>query len=388
MTALGQLAVVQGDKAAAIKWYKQAIGAAPKSPTAYAGLVVLYSESGQFEEAVGTARQLVAANPDNPAALNALGAAQLNAGQHAEALQPLQHAVKLAPQVPLYRINLARAQLLGKDTKAAQDNLDAVIKADPNQVAAVTLRAFMKLQDHDLPGATALAQMLQKQPTTKAAGFALEGDLSMANKSYPEAARAYQQALDIQYDRPLVIKSFQALSESGAKEPERVVHDWLAKHPDDAATRLLLADYYMGHAQNTQAADQYEQVLKAHPSQVAALNNLAWIYTEQHNPKALTLAKQAYKLAPQSPSIADTYAWALIAANQPKVALPIVLQAAKAAPKVPSIQYHLAVAQARTGDHTGARGTLEALQKSNVDFQDKQAAGKLYRELGGSDTSK
>jgi predicted Zn-dependent protease len=128
--------------------------------------------------------------------------------------------------------------------------------------------------------------------------------------------------------------------------------------------------------------------LKAHPSQVAALNNLAWIYTAQHNPKALTLAKQAYKLAPQSPSIADTYAWALIAANQPKVALPIVLQAAKAAPKVPSIQYHLAVAQARTGDHTGARGTLEALQKSNVDFQDKQAAGKLYRELGGSDTSK
>ncbi|HUH30729.1 MAG TPA: XrtA/PEP-CTERM system TPR-repeat protein PrsT, partial [Rhodanobacter sp.] len=388
MTALGQLAVVQGDKAAAIKWYEQAIGAAPKSPAAYAGLAVLYSESGQFEEAVGTARQLVAANPDNPAALNALGAAQLNAGRHAEALQPLQHAVKLAPQVPLYRINLARAQLLGKDAKAAQDNLDAVIKADPKQVAAVTLRAFMKLQDHDLPGATALAQMLQKQTATKAAGFALEGDLSMANKSYTEAARAYQQALNIQYDRPLVIKSFQALSESGAKEPERVLHDWLAKHPDDAATRLLLADYYMGHAQNTLAADQYEQVLKVHPSQVAALNNLAWIYTEQHNPKALTLAKQAYKLAPQSPSIADTYAWALIAANQPKVALPIVLQAAKAAPKVPSIQYHLAVAQARTGDHAGARGTLEALQKSNVDFQDKQAAGKLYRELGGSDTSK
>ena len=74
----------------------------------------------------------------------------------------------------------------------------------------------------------------------------------------------------------------------------------------------------------------------------------------------------------------------MIADNQPKTALPILEKAAKAAPKVPEIQYHLAVAQARTGDTTGARTTLEALQKSGVDFPDKQAAEKLYREQGGT----
>jgi hypothetical protein len=41
------------------------------------------------------------------------------------------------------------------------------------------------------------------------------------------------------------------------------------------------------------------------------------------------------------------------------------------------------VAQARTGDHAGARSTLAALQKSGADFQDKPAAEKLYRELSG-----
>jgi putative PEP-CTERM system TPR-repeat lipoprotein len=383
MTALGQLAVLQGDKAEAARRFKQAIDAAPKSTTAYIALVVLYSESGKFDEAVSTAKQLVAASPDNPAALNALGAAELNAGRHDEALKPLQQAVNLSPQVPLYRTNLARAQILGKDTKAAEGNLDAVIKADPGQVTAVVMRAFLKSQDHDLAGAIALAQMLQKQPATKMAGFSLEGDLYMANKSYREAAQAYQQGLKLQYDRPLVVKSFLALSESGANAPEGVLRDWLAKHPDDAATRLLLADYYLNHTQNALAAGQYEQVLKTYPSNIDALNNLAWIYTEQNNPKALALAERAYKLASESPGIADTYAWALIAHNQPKTALPILLQAAKAAPKTPAIQYHLAVAQARTGDHAGARSTLAALQKSGADFQDKPAAEKLYRELTG-----
>ncbi|MEO7050081.1 MAG: XrtA/PEP-CTERM system TPR-repeat protein PrsT [Rhodanobacter sp.] len=384
MTARGQLAALRGDKAAAITWFKQAIAAAPKSPGAYIALTVLYSESGQFDEAVSTAKRLVAADPNHPAALNALGAAQLSAGHPDEALKPLQQAANLAPQVPLYRTNLARAQVLNKDPKAAAVNLDKVIKDEPSDVTAVTLRAFMKLQDQDLPGALSLAQTLQAKPATKASGFALEGDLYMASKFWDKAAKAYQQGLKTTYERPLVIKSFQALNASGAKAPEGVLRDWLAKHPDDAGTRLLLAQYHLDHAQNALAAGEYEQVLKAYPTNIGALNNLAWIYTEQHNPKALPLAEQAYKLAPQSAGVADTYAWALIADNQAKTALPILVKAAKEAAKVPSIQYHLAVAQARTGDKAGARATLEALQKSTVDFQEKPAAEKLYLEVSGS----
>lgn len=384
MTALGRLAMVQNDKAQAIKWLKQAIGTAPKAAAAYVGLVMLYSESGQFEEAASTARQFADADPNNPAALNALGAAELNAGHHNEALKPLQQAVNLAPQVALFRTNLARAQVLNKDTKAAEDNLDKVIKADPGQVTAVTLRSFMKLQNHDLPGAVALAQTLQTQPATKAAGFSLEGDLYMVDKSWVNAEKAYQQGLKITYVQPLVIKRFQALNGGGAKEPEGILNDWLAKHPDDAATRLLLAQYYLDHSKNTLAASQYETVLKAYPANVGALNNLAWVYAEQHNPKALALAERAYKLAPQSPGVADTYAWALIADKQPATALPILVKAGKAAPKVLAIQYHLAVAQERTGDKAGARSTLEALQKSGGDFEDKPAAEKLYHELNGA----
>lgn len=383
MTELGRLAIRQGDKDEATRWFQRAIAAAPQSPNAYAGLVMMYTRTREFDKAVGVAKQFVKANPNNPAALNTLGAVELNAGHHAEALPPLQKAVNLAPKVSLYRINLARAQLQAKDTQAAKANLDEVIKTDPDQPTAVALRAFMKVQDHDLPGAIALARGLQKQPNTKLAGLTLEGDLYMVAKSWSKAADAYEQGLKIQYDRPLVVKNFQALNAGGAKDPDRVLRDWLAKHPDDGATRLLLAQYYLGHAQDARAAEQYEEVLKKYPTNVDALNNLAWIYTEQHNPKALAMAERAYKLAKDSPSVSDTYAWALISKGQPKTALPILERAAKAAPKEPAIQYHLAVAQARTGDQAGARSTLEALQKSGASFEDKSAAEKLYKELGG-----
>ncbi|HEX5352497.1 MAG TPA: XrtA/PEP-CTERM system TPR-repeat protein PrsT [Rhodanobacteraceae bacterium] len=384
MDALGKVAAVQGNKAEAIKRFEQAIAAAPKSAKAYVDLVMLYSQSGQFDEAAGTARKLAKALPDNPAGLNALGAAELNAGHHKNALEPLQQAVKLAPKVSLYRINLARAQILNKDTKDAKANLEEVVKADPGQVQATALLAFMKSQDHDLPGALMLARTLQKQSATQAAGFSLEGDLYMANKSYAKAVDAYAQGLKAHYERPLVVKSFQAQRAAGTRDPEGVLRDWLAKHADDAALRLLLAQYYLNHAQSARAAGEYERVLKAYPFNVDALNNLAWIYAAQHDPRALGLAEKAYRQAPKSASIMDTYGWALIAANQPGTALPILAKAAEAAPGDSTIQYHLAVAEVHNGDRAGARATLAALQKSGADFAEKQAAEKLYKELGGS----
>lgn len=384
MTVLGKLAAIQGDKAEAIKRFRQAIAAQPKSVSAYVELVMLYSQNGQFDDASAVAKQLADALPDNPAALNAFGAAELNAGRSAAALPPLEKAVKLEPKLSLYRVNLARAQILNKDAKAAEDNLEEVIKADPANSPAVALLAFLKLQKHDQQGAIALAQSLQKQSATKVAGFSLEGDLYMAGKAYAKAANAYQQGLKIQYDRPLVMKSFLAQSSSGAKNPEGVLQAWLAKHSDDAGMRLMLGQYYLDHDREGDAAGQYEAVLKAFPANVDALNNLAWIYTEQKNPKALALAERAHKLAPDSYNVQDTYGWALVEAGQAGTALPILAKAAKAAPKVPTIQYHLAVAQARTGDRGGARATLEALQKSGANFPARSAADKLYQELNGA----
>lgn len=385
MTELGRLALRQGNPTQAGTWFTQAIAAAPQASAAYLGQLTLQTQAHQWNDAVATARQMVSALPRNAAALNALGAAQFNAGHADAALQPLQQAVDLAPQVPTYRINLARVQVVTKHPQDATRNLTEVIKGTPGDVVAVAMLAQLKAHQHDLPGALQLAGSLQSQaaPDTRAAGYALAGDLYMADRQYAKADAAYQDGLKVQASQTLVMKHFQALAASGAKAPESVLADWLGKHPDDQAVRLLLGQYYLGHSQLPQAAEQYERVLKAQPNNVGALNNLAWIYTEQHDPRALALAAQAHKLAPDAPGVADTYGWALLAANQPKDALPILALAAKATPKAADIQYHLAVAQARTGDKAAARTTLQALRASGAKFTDSAAADQLYQSLGG-----
>lgn len=383
MQALGKIAALQGNQAQAEDWFKQAIQTAPKDGGGYLDLIELYTQNHRFDDAVAVAKQYADNLPTSAAAQNALGDAELNAGHYQTALAPLQAAVKASPQETLYRLNLGRALILNKRNADAEQELQQVIQAAPDQVAASALLAFLKLDEGNLPAAVAIARNLQKHSTTKAAGLSIEGDLYMNQKLYTKAAQAYQAGLKIDYIRPLVIKTFLALNDGGAHASDGVLQTWLDKHPDDSAARLMLAQYYLDRAQNTPAAEQYQQVLKAYPTNVDALNNLAWIYTTQHDPRALTTAEQAYKQAPESASVQDTYGWALIQAGQATAALPILAKAAKGAPTTAAIQYHLAVAQAQTGDKVSAQATLAAVLKTGADFPGKSDAEKLYRELGG-----
>ncbi len=384
MLSLGKLALAQHDEADAIKWFKQTIAAAPQSAEAYVRLILLYSHGGRFDQAVATARKLVKARPGDPLALNALGTAEINAGHADKAVKPLQQAVRQAPHMAQYRINLARAQILLKQLPAARNNLQQVIKAHPDAAQAVGMLAFMKLHAGDLPGAVALAHTLQQRTATKAVAYTLEGDLYMTAKRYHKAAAAYQHGLNAHYTRALVLKHFEALNAGGDHNAARGLQQWLDKHGKDASMRMVLAQYYMNHAQPQQAQREYREILKAYPSNVIALNNLAWLYAGAHNPNAVALARKAHKLAPSAPGVADTYAWALLSANQPKAALPILEKAAAQQPKAATIHYHLALAQARTGDKTAARATLEALTESGAKYPESAQAAALYEKLGSS----
>ncbi len=46
------------------------------------------------------------------------------------------------------------------------------------------------------------------------------------------------------------------------------------------------------------------------------------------------------------------------------------------------MRYHLAVAQSRSGDKSGARMNLQMALKSSQNFPERAAADKLYHELG------
>jgi Tfp pilus assembly protein PilF len=158
---------------------------------------------------------------------------------------------------------------------------------------------------------------------------------------------------------------------------------WAREHPDNIGFRNMLADAYIKTGDPRQAIEQYQQILQRQPGHVPSLNNLAWLYHELGDQRALSTARQAHQLAPQSMAITDTLGWILVESGQLTEGLPLLEQAA-ALPNSPAeIKYHYAAALARSGAKDQAREQLTQLLAKEATFAARDDAQRLLGELGG-----
>ena len=107
-----------------------------------------------------------------------------------------------------------------------------------------------------------------------------------------------------------------------------------------------------------------------------ALNNVAVLYQEAGDPRAVEMAEKAYALVPESGAVADTLGWILHQRGERTRALELLEKAAELAPQMAEIRYHLAVARAEAGDDPGARAVAEQLlaDEAAVAFHDEAQA--------------
>lgn len=383
MMGLARLAAMANDAGDATKWLKQAAAAAPKALAPRIVLVRLYILQKEPAKALSVAQDAVKIAPDNATALNLLGAAQWSSGHKDDALDSFGNAIKAAPDNMAFRLHLARAQIGMNKNVAAEKTLNAIVDRQPGMVQASQLLAAVQMrQGHD-KAAFATAEQLGQQSGAEASAAQLEGDLYMQQKKYDQAAQAYAKSLQAKAEGAVVAKDFVARVRAGIASPEKPLIQWLSGHGNDVAIRSLLAQWYLGQNALKLAQEQYEQIVKLNPKNATALNNLAWIYGQQNDPKAIEFAQKAHEAAPDSPSVSDTLGWLEFQAGHADKALPLLQGAAAQASDNPSIQYHWAAAQAKTGDKDGARKTLKKLLATNKAFPERSEAEQLLQQLKG-----
>ena len=129
------------------------------------------------------------------------------------------------------------------------------------------------------------------------------------------------------------------------------------------------------------AISQLEQIVDKRPDHPSALNDLAWLYHETGRPGALEMAEKAYRLAPDSPAIQDTYGWILVQTGEVESGLVPLEKAAFNAPENLDIRYHLAAALAKAGDKDRAKEELSSILDSDKPFSQRAAALALYSKL-------
>src|SRR5207247_4592201 len=109
----------------------------------------------------------------------------------------------------------------------------------------------------------------------------------------------------------------------------------------------------------------YEKLLAINAKFGPAVNNLAYLYSEQFNDlqKAFDMARRARELSPFDPNATDTLGWILFKRQQYPWALSLLQESADKLRDQPEVLYHLGMARYVMGHEQAARTAFErALQ--------------------------
>lgn len=323
---------------------QEAYRLAPYATVVQSEYAKIMLEAGEFEPALSAATALVARAPNNVKGLELLARVQNQLGDADGLTATLEQISKQAPESINARVLLARLAIRRQDFDTAE------------QIAAAMLTT-----EH------------------AAAGHELMGDMQLSKGQTAAAKDAYLKAFEASPSSTTVLKLDRVERTLG--EQKQRLKQWLSDHPDDVQVRLVQATYLHQLGTGSDAIKEYETLYAADQENPVVLNNLAWLYHEKDDPRALELSQKAHELAPRSAEIMDTYGWILWHNNKHEQALGMLKKAAETAPQNPDISYHLAYARAAGGDKDGARRLLEQALSEHAEFQLRADAETLLSEL-------
>lgn len=358
---LAQLAAARGREEEAIRLLEQARGADAKATQPRLLLARAYLAKGQADAAGKVAGELLAIEPNNPQPHLLAATLALRTKDTQRALREANEAVRLAPESPL--VVLAKGEIheqLGQRDEARAAYRRAATLA-PTSAAPAAALARLELAAGNAEAALAAARRVQQDPATRPTGLQLEGDVLMRLGRPAEAARAYEELQKARPSAAGAMALYRARLSAKTAAPEQTLRDWLAAHPADGAVRLALAEHWQRSGDRARAIAEYESAVKAKADDAIALNNLAWLYHEVSDARALATAQRAHQLAPRVPAIADTLGVILVATGRVDEGIAVLREAAKGAPGFADIQFHLAEALARKGSKAEAQQVLDGI---------------------------
>lgn len=367
-----------------LDWLERARKGNPQSTQPLVMLTNRYIQMGDARKALEVAQQAQAGNPDNPQLLEVLGGMQLNMGQYEQALTTFRKLVKLQPKSPAALMRLSGAQMATGDRPAASESLRQALVLRPDFLDAHIAMVGLELGAGNFQGAMEIARRVQKQNPKSPIGYALEGDVFMAEKKFAQAIPPYEAVHNLAKSSVSIIKLHLAYMLAGkAGEADARLAQWLKETPGDASVRLYAGESHMRRGQYKEAIVHYESLVELQPKNVLYLNNLAWAYNRAKDGRALETAERAYKLAPDTAAVVDTLGWFLVEQGAYPRGIGLLEQAAKIAPLIPDIRFHLAQAWVKSGDKVKAKAELERALAIKQNFASRAEAEKLLKELGG-----
>jgi cellulose synthase operon protein C len=412
---LARIASMQGRTDDAEKLLGDILATQPANLQVAAALTQLYVANNQLGRAIPLVETAHNAVPANTAVTAALSDLYIRVNEPGKALDLVKAAQKTQQNSDLLDEAEARAYIAAKQPKQAEEALRRVLERSPKNIAIRVALSGLMLQQNDFAGARTLlddglrsaagdypllmarinvekaadgsdaavkeAQSLAADPVNRGVAPLLVGDALMSLSKYNDAVAAYDVAMQHFPSTPLVLRLSQAEAAANQKDTARsTLRNWLKNRPDDVPVMLALGSLDIEASNLDEAQAMFEQATAKGARDAPALNNLAWIYQQKGDKRALPTAQKAYLLN-SAPPIADTFAWILVGEGQAAKALPLLRVASVGAPGNASIAYHYAAALSKTGHNEEAASVLKPVLASTRDFPERAAAQKLYETV-------
>jgi putative PEP-CTERM system TPR-repeat lipoprotein len=383
---LAEIATSSGDVSAAITQLEEARSRNTEAVEPRLALARAYLQQRKTREADTVIGEVERMARDKPVLAGALGQLYTEAGRFEAALEWFRTAAIQNPGNPRYLLDVARTQLAMSNNAGARETLEKLVLAHPQFIPAAAQLVLLDLREQRREAALDRLAKLSAAHPDEASVALLEGDVALASGSYAAAASTFDRAFQLSPSGAAAIRMYRARQLGKLPDAAAPLTAWLKRRPDDIATRLVLAEEYVRTGQSERAIEHY-QIAAGGPSPNAmALNNLAWLYQSKGDNRAEATALRAYKAAPQSAAIADTYGWILVENGRPVEGLPILRQASESAGQ-PQIRYHYAAALAKVGRSDAARKELDEIVRSAGTHPAAAQARQLLGELGGAGTA-
>ncbi len=382
LTGLAQIALGRGDVGAATEHLELARRLNPRALNVRRLLANHYLARADAARALEVAKEAQDLAPDEPGTLLILGRAKLVAGDAPGAAETFGSLIAEQPELAASHYFQGLALARSGDFEGARAAFGSALDREPGLIPAKASLGAVALTTEDFETASRISGELRVEHPQRAEGFILEGDILVHQRRFNEAQLAYAKALSLTPSSELVIKIASVRrAVEGIPGALETLRQWLVGHPDDVQVRAALASSYHSLGRTEAAREEYEQLLEHAPAHVLGLNNLAWLYFDEHDERALDLARRAYEASPERGEVADTYGWLLVEAGKTEQGLTLLEKARRQAPENPDISYHLAAGLARAGEADRSREILGPLLASEQEFPAREAAEALQRSL-------
>ncbi len=367
---------------AANDWLTKAKIIDQKSLPTLLALVDLDLKMGKAAEASTAAQAAEMIDKNNPQVIDALARSYLANNNREKALGVF---IRMADQArfnvkQLYKA--ARYQIDAGDYFEAIKTLKKAVLVDENHIPSQIALTEMELNHGKPVFALNRAESLLKQYPNRAFPHQLLGDIADHDKNFSLANSHYQSAFELEPDTTSLMQLYESLKKiSQLDKAFNLLDQWIKKHPQDQLPTVAFANELLKNGKFKEAEKHYDALLKQFPNEPQFLNNLAYIYLNTGNDKALSYAEQAQKLAPDQAASNDTLGWIMVNQGQAEQGLHYLRNAHSRLSQDPEIRYHIAVALSKLQRKEEAKQELVEALKSKTSFNGQEQAKALLEKL-------